>query len=242
MYDHPLFKELIDNTKDVLYNKNIIIPETSNKAAIFIENRINPHIKYAVYNHMYFLDGKFTLYIFHSKENEDYIKSELCNLQNINYISFDRKITNHQEYTNFMLDRFIYSYVEENNHLIFQSDSMMIKKWNDIYNDYDILGAPWENPDVGGNGGVSYRSKTLVDKTIENLDFLYNNLMLKGQNEDHIMSLAAHFFGLKVNKLEDGKRFSVETIYYENPMAIHQIHHYHSEENVKKIIDNIKYD
>ena len=242
MYNSPIFKEFIDKTKDVLYNKNIIIPETSDKAAIYIDNRINEHIKYSIYNHMYFLDGKFTLYFFHSKENEEYIKTELKDLKNIKYIKFDTKVGSHTDYTNFMLTNFVYDQIVATHILMFQYDSMMFKHWDDIYNDYDYLGAPWSFPEVGGNGGYSYRSKDLVKKTISNISFLKKNLQLDGQNEDHILSISAYFHGMKVNGLEDGRKFSVETIYDEDTMACHQIHHYQTEENIRKIINKVRYD
>ncbi len=244
MYDHPIFVELINNTKDVLYQKNIILPETSDKAAVYIDNRINEHTKYAIYNHMYFLDGKFTLYFFHSKENEEYIKNELKDLKNIKYIEFDVPVNNAQEHTNFMLSPFIYERVLEDHILTFQSDSMMLKHWDDKFNEYCCIGSPWlaQQTKTGGNQGIGLRSRTLMLKVLEHLTFLKKNLQLDGQNEDWIISMAAYYFNMKVNGLEDGMEFGCETIFSEKPMCIHQIHNFQTEENVKLILNNLKYD
>ena len=78
--------------------------------------------------------------------------------------------------------------------------------------------------------------------TLSNISFLKKNLQLDGQNEDHILSISAYFHGMKVNGLEDGRKFSVETIYDEDTMACHQIHHYQTEENIRKIINKVRYD
>lgn len=242
MYDNKILKELKDNTESLLYKKTIDIPTFSDKAAILIENRINYDIKYAVYNHMYFLDGKFKLYIFHSEENETFIKNELIGIDNIIYIKFDYDISNALKYTDFCLSPFIYQYVLEEHILTFQTDSLMLKKWNDIYNNYDLIGSPWEKIPYGGNGGITYRSRKLIMNALDNLNFLYNILGLYGNHDDVILSVFAHLSNLKVNYLSDGIEFGVETIFNENAMCCHQIVNYHSDEDISKIIKHLSYD
>ncbi len=193
----------INNTKE-LYQKNIIIPETSDKAAIFIETRCID-IKYVIFNHLYFLDGNFMLYIFHSIENETHIKneiSELLDINNIIFIKLESDIKTLYDYNSLMLSNFVYNKLNDDvkHILIFQHDSLMLKKWDSTFNDYDYIGAPWNFLEVGGNGGFSYRSIILINNTLQHLEYIKKIYNLDSYtNEDVIFSIAAYFLKFRFN-------------------------------------------
>lgn len=246
MYQRHGFRKIISTTKDILFNKKIYIPATSNKAAVIVETRCNEDIKYAVYNHMYFLDGNFSLYVVHSVENESFIKEKLKELHNIHFIKLNVKISTREEYSSLLLSEDFYTHLKFEHLLIFQCDSLMVKKWDTKFNDFDYIGAPWKDWlfDFGGNGGFSYRSKKLIDLVLQEYVILYYELELQEHInlEDVVYSKCAKHLNLKVNNIEEGKEFSVESLYYENTMAMHSAPRYISYDKYRNILAKLSYD
>ena len=103
------------------------------------------------------------------------------------------------------------------NVLIFQTDTILRRFGIDEFISYNYVGAPWiryrEGKNVG-NGGLSFRKKSrMLDITKEFQD-------------DEITMEDIYF--CKYLKDEDiapynvAKKFSVEDVYYENPLGLHQ--------------------
>jgi hypothetical protein len=83
------------------------------------------------------------------------------------------KISNLIEYSNFILSR-LGQYIETNFCLTVHADGWIHNPhlWRDSYRNWDYIGAPWPlhlhfvNEDLRvGNGGVSFRSKRLLNET-----------------------------------------------------------------------------
>lgn len=90
----------------------------------------------------------------------------------------------------------------------------------------------------GGNGGFSLRNvKKFMEKTLQKKYLKLENIPVVKQNEDLIFSKYADFVYCKDFELH--KAFSVETIYYENPVGIHKIYVWQTSENFDKIINHI---
>ena len=96
------------------------------------------------------------------------------------------KLRNSAEYNHFIINQ-LHAYMdkfEESHCLIFQWDGFPLspKKWNDIFMDYDYIGAPWYSGDIYscsvemagvGNSGFCLTSKKLF-KTIVNLGIVHD--------------------------------------------------------------------
>ncbi|CAF3429107.1 unnamed protein product [Rotaria sp. Silwood1] len=90
------------------------------------------------------------------------------------------------------------------------------------YLQYDYVGAPWplnpQLPVLGGNGAFSLRSRSKTIKLLQNMTFPAG----AGIPEDvwfsrHLPSIAV------LPPRNIARTFSVEGVYYENPMALHKI-------------------
>ena len=108
----------------------------------------------------------------------------------------------------------------------FSSESLLVNildNKDNIYNymEYDYVGAPWRNGNVG-NGGLSLRRKS---KMLEVLDNCYHMKMYTPTqlwNEDAFFSEKInHVMKLHKPSFEDAKKFSVETVFSDESFGIH---------------------
>jgi hypothetical protein len=123
--------------------------------------------------------------------------------------------------------------------LIFQSDSFMLRSGIEPFLKYDYVGAPWKwayelpNRQVfqgGGNGGFSLRKTSKMREIIRAIphERLYDHIMIKPRpkalmHEDLYFTLAMKTLGCHLPDLETQKRFCVEAIFYEKPLAVHAV-------------------
>ena len=135
----------------------------------------------------------------------------------------------------------IYKYINDDYCLVIQWDGFVINPncWNNIFFDYDYIGAPWpdkpENMNVG-NGGFSLRSKKLIEWTSTLTDWT-------GQNEDtFIVSTKKSELesqGLKIAPVEVATQFSVE-----NEMTgdhgLHNVFGFHAKNKMELALEKIR--
>lgn len=217
-----LFKEHLQKINVLLSSYTPEIPEESNYFAVILEFRESDEILPIIKNHMYFLNHgskiKWGLQIFHCNENERYIKKKLSSIPNIHYTNYgENSIKDREDYSNILKKKDFWQKVNGEKILIFQTDSLLIKFGIQEFIDYDYVGAPWSKPKDGvyvGNGGLSLRSKSKMINIIDKYSDDDNNL------EDIFFSIHINEFGTSPN-LEKAKTFSVEDIYYDDPIGIH---------------------
>jgi hypothetical protein len=83
-----------------------------------------------------------------------------------------------------------------------------------IDNDYDYVGAPWNNNHVG-NGGLSLRKKNKMLEIIDSKGYIC-------MHEDDYFSYGIDpKINYHVPSYEIAKLFSVETVFYDKPFGIH---------------------
>ncbi|CAF1521101.1 unnamed protein product, partial [Rotaria sordida] len=88
---------------------------------------------------------------------------------------------------------------------------------------YDFIGAPWDPSWFGpsehlvGNGGFSLRSRSKI------LALLSVSPWHKETQEDVWYSLNLHRVNGLIAPVNIAKTFSVETVYYESPLAVHRL-------------------
>lgn len=107
--------------------------------------------------------------------------------------------------------------------LIFQTDSVLChaspRKIEDFLQ-YDYVGAPWAGV-PGFNGGLSLRKRSVM------LDLLSRANEVKANasqlNEDQWFCKALLQLGAMLPDVETAKRFAVETIYYAQPLGVHNV-------------------
>jgi hypothetical protein len=128
------------------------------------------------------------------------------------------------EYNELLKTRKFWEWCPREYILVFQTDSIIFSASPHSINDflqYSYIGAPWHVFNLlGGNGGFSLRRKSAMLQVIDQChstesqeDMWYSACLMQ--------MAAAGSKSVKIPSKEEGKLFSVETIYYDKPFAIH---------------------
>jgi hypothetical protein len=208
------------------------IPFHSEFAAVIVEPRILPYLEFVIKNIIYFLP-KWSIYIFHSDMNKDFIKSITNNAQNIHYINFTPENINIKQYNKLLLSLAFWQLISAETILIFQSDSYIRRHGIEEYLKYDYIGAPWDICKAeyqSGNGGFSLRKKSVMIKILK--DNLNTNIK---DNEDIFFGKELVKMGAFLPPISESMKFSVESIYYNNPVAVHKFWHFFTSNEVAQL-------
>lgn len=186
--------------------------------AVIIESRPNIDLETVIKNTFYFLSQSkknWGLTLFYTNKNEEFVNSRFLNYPNINLLKLDLSEINLYIYDDILLSENFWNIIHSENILIFQLDSTLLKAGIDEFLNWDYIGAPWTKPKekkLVGNGGLSFRKKSVM------LDIIKKYKQDKYIKEDI-------FFCKYISKLptvETASKFSVEDVYYDNPLGIHQ--------------------
>ena len=220
------------NQFDISNNYFNKISLDTGKFCVIVEPRIHANLILVIKNFLYLLQTKnWGLIIFHSSKNINYLKTKLDGISNIIFINVTEDNLNVMQYNQLLFSTQFWNILKSykcKHALIFQTDTLLLNDNIDDFINYDYIGAPWSkqlewkkdifsNINIG-NGGLSLRN---VDKMIKILETYPNNIMMRF-NEDAYFS----YFCLKekynIPSIEVAMKFSVETIYYENPCGVHK--------------------
>ncbi len=167
-----------------------------------------------------------------------------------------------EDYNNFMIYN-LADYIDSDFVLVVQYDGYVLRpeKWNDIFLNYDYIGAPWRkgayfssdgiNIRVG-NGGFSLRSKKLL-KIFNDFKINFVNKNINNYNEDGVICVYCRkeleSFGIKFAPVSIASMFSREEYLKDSVLDSFGFHCYKSDFNskfknvIKKLLNvlNIKF-
>lgn len=262
-----IFINHLSNIQKLLENttlRQVKKPSECKYTAVLIENRIDFKIETILLNLITLTNEDVGIQIFYNEENESYI------LPLIKKYSLDNvilsKITNFSfssQYQQFLFSKEFYDTVIGEKILLFQIDSLLLKYFDYSYFDYDWVGALWnketlQQPSLKdifsnllpiGNGGFNIRNIKKCRACAEVVNYTYPIRVGDSPyviNEDnaysYLLQINKNFLNTKFPTIEAASSFAVETIYHEDPMAIHAFYKYfdYTKEQalyVKKILD-----
>lgn len=215
--------------------------------AIIVEPRKHKAIEFVINNVCDCLTNEWKIVVFHGKNNVEYVNNivkkinkkfenrvELVNLniENLNQIEYSKL---------FATKSIIYDHIDSDIFLVFQTDSMILKKNAHLINDfldYDYVGSPWlisnyiptKECDYVGNGGFSLRNKNKMLEIIEKINW-NDKHELSDQLEDLYFSKKYHNINVKKPDYKKACTFCVDEVFSELAFACHRpwvnhIHHY----------------
>jgi len=127
---------------------------------------------------------------------------------------------------------------EYNKVLIFQHDSMLLRKGIEEFMDFDFVGAPFPFQTHGGNGGLSLRNPRVMRKICTDIPY---DSFAHG-NEDvyfsNIMYEQKHYGKLAPRVV--CREFACETIFGLGSLGVHAIEKYLTKGQVKEIMNQYK--
>lgn len=219
-------------------------PRNSQLEMVIVEPRKHACLA-GVLSNMSCLIPNAMLTIFHSKDNEEMVRSIVKSTgeNNVRMISaFDGNI-DRDAYSSLLMSPEFWKSLHAPKTLIFQTDTAM--RYNGIlrFMEYDYIGAPWlgpvcENPHVRvGNGGFSLRTKRIMeDITLKHPPKLNHDNI---PPEDVYFGNHVHLYNdVTIPSLHDAAWFSLEYLRHPNPMAAHKAWTFdiHNEDYIRSIM------
>lgn len=221
----------------------IQIPYESQYACAIVEPRCHPHLELVIKNVLYFVSESFTsnnwaLYVFHSAENEEFVKSIVGQdkLKDVHLICTCQSNLSLRDYNLLMVSETFWSQFSADFVLLFQTDSYLRKHgiMEFVQDQVAMVGAPWSpefthssvsgSDTQAGNGGLSLRNKS---KILEALKFSKSHYpFMENWNEDMFYHVILQHMGQKLAHVDRAKQFSVEAVYYHDPLGVHKFWNY----------------
>ena len=202
---------------------------------LFVDDRYDLSFIYLLKLFLYSVDSSWNVTIFTIESNRDFFEKDLKSLGisgRINILNHPFK--NNHEYSLLLMNDSFWNKIPEDNVLLFQYDSFCMGKFNDIFFNYNYIGARWpHNPLKNniniGNGGTSFRKTRIM----ENICKKYKNDKLE---EDLFFSYYLNKDKLN-NCTEDiADKFSFENIYSNDSVYAHQIYNTVSLEDLDNFV------
>lgn len=226
-----IYEILLETIPEPAKEKQIWNQNPNRLGVCFIEFRCHEYLKKVLHNMCNIYGGTDTiLYIVHGNENEEYIHNIISTWTNVQLIKMNINNIDISEYNKLLTSVDFYNKFKTEYILIFQTDTIIRKQIPAKFFKYSYVGAPWtgypndypDNPHIRignklvGNGGFSLRNVSRMKEICTN--FKRTNMKL---NEDvHISNCLDNH---EVPDVEEAKEFSVEWIYYDDPVGLHQV-------------------
>jgi hypothetical protein len=207
--------------------------------AVIIEPREHKALSFVLNNFLTNLSEDWGIMIFHGRKNKQFIENILSNELShfkhriIRLVQLEVDNLTISQYNTICKNSNFYKCIDTEIILIFQTDTIILDKNKDQINnflEYDYVGAPWRDGNVG-NGGLSLRRKSKMIEICENVD---SKLF---ENEDLYFSYQSKIY-LKKPTFHEAKTFSVETVFYEKSFGIHAPWKYLSRRKINFLINN----
>jgi len=195
-----------------------------NGIAVIVETREIDTLEWTIKNVAFYTGWNIRCYC--SEQNQhlipDFVDKHI--IEDIDYHKYNEMLTSVE----------FWESLGNENVLIFQSDSFMLKNGLENFMMFDYVGAPWQwsydykNCSIfqpGGNGGISYRKTSTMIRIIRNFpptEYRVSRINPKG-NEDMYFSLHLESVNARIPSLSVQKKFSVETMFNEEPLCVHAI-------------------
>lgn len=208
-------------------------------SAVIVEPRAHEWLRPVIYNmaHVYG-GGDVALHIFHGTENEAFVKNICRDFTGITYHNLNVANLTIDEYNHLLTSADFWNNMNSEFALIFQTDTIIRRRIDNVFFNYDYVGAPWPfqvsysmRPEKNvGNGGFSLRRVSTM-RSIATLD------SISGQNEDVFFAERVSFNSLPT--IEQAMVFSVEHMWHDNPCGVHQAWRFHSRNQIATLLHGL---
>lgn len=213
------------------------VPKNSDYGGVIVEPRKEPHLDIVLRNFAFMMPS-WSITIFHSEENESYIRSILGSNHQVNMIKVSESNMTIDDYNQLLMSESFYDQIGARKIIIFQCDSFIRRKMDmGEFMQYHYIGAPCGSPIRIANkmiqpynGGLSFRCRDAMVDIIRRHQDLKDELHRMGGvmgNEDIFFSIGTSITpGYRMAPLDVAISFSVESIYHYNSFGWHKAYQY----------------
>jgi hypothetical protein len=132
-------------------------------------------------------------------------------------------------YNKLLKSKNFWNKIKEENVLIFQEDSRLLREGIEDFYEYDYIGATWDFYPFVGNGGLSFRHKSAMLKVLEICN-PENDI-----NEDVYFAWGCNVLKLNLAPVNVANKFSCETQFHLGTLGYHAVEKYLPLEQVNEI-------
>ena len=185
--------------------------------AVIVEPRKHPALAFVLKNMASLLPDGWKILIFHGNTNGEFVQDIINEMENpsrfLTPISFDVDNLSIAQYNAILMSSAFYKCIPTETMLIFQTDTMILEPtYLKAFLSYDYVGAPWKSGEVG-NGGLSVRKKTKM--------IAVTQTVLPCEVNEDVYFAMQQSVPLSKPSFQEAQKFSVETVFYEQPFGIH---------------------
>ena len=192
---------------------------------VIVEPRKHSNFEFVCKTMFNFTDSNWGLQVFHSIDNDQYVKECLKDVENVRYVNLNVNTMTITDYNKLLTNKEFYNMIPSDTFIIFQTDSCLLKEGIDGYTMFDYIGAPWPHRNFfAGNGGFSIRKKRFILRCLDTFE------RPPKTNEDVFFSTCSYFSvnGRRLNRnfpsLAKAMSFSCEYIVTkELPLGVHKV-------------------
>jgi hypothetical protein len=190
-------------------------------AAVIVDTR-RLSLYQVITEHLFYLPKYTKLYIFSSEDNRHLQEMLNCEFHVV-------EINDIKGYNKLLKSKNFWNKIKEENILIFQEDSRLLREGIEDFYKYDYVGAAWDFYPFVGNGGLSFRHKSAMLKVLEVCN-PENDI-----NEDVYFAWGCNVLKLILAPVHVANKFSCETQFNLGTLGYHAIEKYLSLEQVNEI-------
>ena len=190
-------------------------------AAVIVDTR-RLSLYQVITEHLFYLPKYTKLYIFSSEDNRHLQEMLNCEFHVV-------EINDIKGYNKLLKSKNFWNKIKEENILIFQEDSRLLREGIEDFYKYDYVGAAWDFYPFVGNGGLSFRHKSAMLKVLEVCN-PENDI-----NEDVYFAWGCNVLKLNLAPVHVANKFSCETQFNLGTLGYHAIEKYLSLEQVNEI-------
>ena len=223
---HPYhyFKYLLKKYEGIIFNLNTSIisyDENKNNTLLFIDDRYDYSFIYLLKLFIYSVEETWNITVFTTDENKELYENDFTKLNITGKINIIDKFNSIDDYNNLLKDSNFWKLIKEENVLLFQYDSFCMGKFNNIFFNYNYIGARWPHDPFKcniriGNGGTSFRKTRVMERICKKY--------MNKEAEDLFFSYYLHQENLNNCYDRIADMFSFENIYIEDSIYAHQIY------------------
>ena len=227
----------IRNNKNCKYN------------AIFIDRNNNKYFEIILLNLIFFTNEDIGFQIFYNENNKIFFKNIIQenNLKNILLTKLNYNVDTNISYSKFMLSDNFFSNINSDKILIYNTNTLLLKNFDNNYFRFDWIGAIW-NDDILKKKNVYdlFTNKIFIGsgnfniRSINKCKEIYNNKKLSlldsnnyNLNEDIIYSFYLQEKNAIFPELNEAGSFAVESVFNPDPMAIDNSFFYFSSNQIE---------